>query len=420
MMQLNRKVDYYSCINFVAILVAVCFIIRRFVCPWSIADISNDTYSYIEAWDVLKTFSLDIGRTPVYPFIIGPIVRLLGFRIGWLVLVCLQWIIFFLTLRPFRKICCNFINRDIIIKATYTIYIFSISTFYFNTVLLTESLSYSGLVFYFYVLIKFKHNRSDRYTLYLFFILIMLVFLRPALLFLLPVTLVYFICLSIKNKEIYTKPLTVCLLVLLSVGMYIYCINDKYGVPLFTKVSVVNNYVSLDNINAIDYTDFSDDDVKEFYQSLNCSSYDECNELINHFGISKVYKEYVQILENHRTDLILSWYSKFCDTFNYSVLNLGDKGTAKFLKYFILPFWIYYLILIIYILFIIKLLHISKKCVLEHCLLFMLFISAIIVAIIGAPDSFDRLTYPTCWIPLLMSAIIIDYMISRIKIIYVR
>lgn len=134
----RRTVNPYIWINILLAVVYAFFAVTVHIKSYP------DTATYIEAWSVIKTFTPDILRTPVYPMIIGPLVSAFGYEVASVIVALLQWIVFCLTLLPFRRICEYFISNRYVCLLSYLFYALYVPTLLYNNRLLTESLVSDG------------------------------------------------------------------------------------------------------------------------------------------------------------------------------------------------------------------------------------------------------------------------------------
>ena len=76
--------------------------------------------------------------------IIGPLVSAFGYEVASVIVALLQWIVFCLTLLPFRRICEYFISNRYVCLLSYLFYALYVPTLLYNNRLLTESLVSDG------------------------------------------------------------------------------------------------------------------------------------------------------------------------------------------------------------------------------------------------------------------------------------
>lgn len=366
-----------------------------------------DTATYIEAWSVIKTFTPDTLRTPVYPMIIGPLVSAFGFEVASVIVALLQWIVFCLTLLPFRRICEYFISNKYLRVFCYLLYGLYLPTFFYNSSLITESLSYSLSVVLIYFVLKYRLHSNNRLLCVICCIMLLTIFLRPAMLFVLIVISVYGLYRYIVLKEVQYKRLlaatALCGLLALS---YSFAMYQNYGCFTFSRVSVFNDFISLRNDNIITINDIAayDDEIREYMIDSNVN---ELDSLTNKFGEERIYKIMSKITGEHRLELLMLVKNHFISSLNCKVIALGYNAKADIINIFLPSLWLLYAILIIFSVCV-CFARMMKNMLADYILLIMMPLGLILVVIYGAYAEYDRLIYPCSWALYLMGFILID------------
>jgi hypothetical protein len=228
---------------------------------------------------------VDILRTPVYPYFIK-FVRLFGNENLYQNIIIFQSIISFLSIILFYKIAVYvFKTRPAIIAATfvYGIYPFIIN---FDKCILTESISISGIVLLFYLIVNFLNKPSAAKAVLLTLFIFVLIMLRPAFLFLVAIITLFWVfrIISTRHKQvsppnnkkpernIYLSGLIasgVCALLLLGYSRLNYFNNGCNNISVVTEINQLNILIDF-NI----YMDKSDPEISGTIKKyLNDNSY---------------------------------------------------------------------------------------------------------------------------------------------------
>jgi hypothetical protein len=152
---------------------------------------------------------------------------------------------------------------------------------YWNRCTLTESLAISGMVFFVYYMACYLRTNRTLHLLSLHVIVFLLIMLRPAFLYLLPVMVLFwsYNLIFLKRKLDFLKGVLLTVLTSLSLFFYAQKIQEKTGVFSLTIVSTVNKYTFfrqnglLDNIDpslpiSVDITSFRNMDLVEEFSVL--------------------------------------------------------------------------------------------------------------------------------------------------------
>ena len=205
--------------------------------------IDFDTISYIKAWDNFSLGKIDLWRTPTYPLFLGVLMWFFGEKF-MLAAIVIQFVLFIISIYYFYRIGIRIIdNKNVVLPLTafYALYP-CIPTW--NNYILTESFAVYGLILFLYYLIKVYIDNSVKYHFHLFICLLFLVFLRPAIIFIIPILFIILCILSIKapNKKTIQIGLFIIIIISSCLGGYMYLYHKKYGVTAPTAVGILNNY----------------------------------------------------------------------------------------------------------------------------------------------------------------------------------
>ncbi len=205
--------------------------------------IDFDTISYVKAWNSFSSGEIDLWRTPTYPLFLGILMWCFGKQF-MLAAIIIQFATFLVSIYYFYKTGISIIdNKTCVIAITIFYALFPcISTW--NNYILTESFAVYALIFTLYYLTKAYIDNSNRYHIHLFFCILFLVFLRPAIIFIIPI--LFFILCILGIKTSWGKNIRIGLINLIIIcfflGGYTYLYYKKYGILSPTAVGVLNNY----------------------------------------------------------------------------------------------------------------------------------------------------------------------------------
>jgi hypothetical protein len=201
--------------------------------------------SYIIAWDTIANGQIDKWRTPIYPLFLGFVKAIFGPELFPICAVVIQFLFFLVSVYYFNKLTNILLQSKSIsywLTAFYALYP-CIPTW--NCFLITEPIAVYAIVFLLYSTIHAINTNSRLHIYLISFWLFFLVFLRPALIYLIPVYLLGWLLYCISKKKI-TKSavegLIGTLLVGLSLATYSLCFKMSYGMFVPSGIGIVNQY----------------------------------------------------------------------------------------------------------------------------------------------------------------------------------
>jgi len=221
----------------------VCVVaLMLFMGPW----FTPDSPSYVSAWeDSLQKGHPDIWRTPVYPIFLGLLQAIFGAPYLKIAII-VQNLVFLVSL---------YFLYDVLRKVSSNGWIpFCLTLFYAlypgvvncNNVIMTESLAMSLMIFLIHSLFSIMTQGSWRWRSVAVFglSLFLLVFLRPAQIYILPALLVALGAVSLTRK--YRKNLKGWLPVVGAVGVlfffYVMHFHASFGIYSSSGISTVNQF----------------------------------------------------------------------------------------------------------------------------------------------------------------------------------
>ncbi len=364
------------------------------------AQIWDDSPSYVNAWEDVSHFDINIYRTPVYPLLIGICKMVFGEELMLDAVVVAQIIIFLVSVWfLYKSSMLVTSSRYISFCATFA-YAFFPDCRVYNTVIMTESLSISGMVFLMYLTLKALKSQSLKYPVLMCLVMLILLLLRPSFLFLIPIYIVGWGVLFFTRKsqrKLYGAGLIGISLVTLSLVGYACAFKAKYGVFGTSNVSIINNYYVCRQYGILEASVTDNPKLKEavekFYVKYGRTNYAEAlwreTNLLFHSGDYELTD--LNVLVGNSIAMHKATFAKSI------VMRLLESrtvywGPVKLYAY--LGFVVIALFYIVYVAIKRRTLPIISTYLLS-CIVVLY-----VVSIIGAQDSWGRLTYPVfpCWL----------------------
>lgn len=151
--------------------------------------LTPDSTGYLRAWDnSISQGQLDMLRTPIYPTFLA-LCRCISSTHIYTVCITLQHIIFLISVVYFRRLASLLIPSNKVSNGLTLFYALVPAVSTWANCVLTESLAISGMVFLLYSTLSYYKLQSHSQLCWSALWLFILVFLRPALLFLVPILL---------------------------------------------------------------------------------------------------------------------------------------------------------------------------------------------------------------------------------------
>ena len=167
-------------------LLAVAEAMLCIIFPGQLQIYDHDTWTYLETWgnyDIFRpsTF-VDIYRTPVYPLFLG--ITTLNQQLPMATVVLVQWIVFIASIPFFKRLSFMLVRRKSITFWMTLFYATFWGSIEVNYCLMTESLSQSLIVMFVYFMVRSLLRPGAKSIYCSALCLLILVFLRPAMLYL--------------------------------------------------------------------------------------------------------------------------------------------------------------------------------------------------------------------------------------------
>lgn len=224
----------------------------------------GDTGSYLNAWDVLKTFHPDIVRPPVYPIIVGICVEIFG-DWGGLVAVCvIQWAVWIFGLRVSWNVMMFFKVGRRARLATILLLMPFYGGWVFNNVAQTEAFATGLMPLFLWELIRYIQTEKPKYIILAIFTQLFFIFLKPQFFNLIPVLAVSWIYVTRRNRRRLLLGILVPVSALAMIWLYMWSIKRCYCLPnTFSIVTHWNGYNSMRMAGLIKVDEIENPEARE-------------------------------------------------------------------------------------------------------------------------------------------------------------
>lgn len=380
-----------------------------------------DSGTYYVAYDAIVAGYFPIARTPLYPILIGFLRSLFGHNISLVIVYIFQSIVFICSIKWMGRTLQRISNNPRLNYWFTSIYALYPGILTFCGYIMTESLSVSLMSALVYFATEAYYNNSYKKAALSGIVCLILWLLRPALIYLTAIMLVFWCCILLSKRKkmlktaLYGLSLTLISGAALSIyAMMFYKEFHKFGI---TSISTLNNYLTIRESRAIDVAEIESPQLKVTVDSMlqtnelsRVIAYRECGQLTKQFGLAEVDKFVNDQIKRHPKKILLFLLV------NRREILLNDNCISSGVG---LPTQVYlpltlfsikngtaFLIFLIALLFLMYS-DIKKKRVSYFLwLLLILFIANYFTIWIAAPDDFTRLSasnYPvliaiSCWV----------------------
>lgn len=397
---MNMNLEKYLKLRYIYLLAIVyCLFLTYFYH----VDISFDTPTYINAWSTLQECHIDKWRTPVYPVFLGIMNIIFGDYYLYYVVV-IQHILFLISIRYFYLLMQSIITTNTISFLVTFFYALYPCVATYNCCIATETFAVTGSVFLLYSILNLYKTKQFHYGLYAFFWLFFLVFLRPAVVYLLPVTIVGWCFVALKRGKKYNKPvvygLTGSIIVSVILVAYMSMFKASYGVFTPSGIGLINRYTIAKAANVIDLNETGEElgfyqEAEKYINMLGMEAFsDTLNQSINQ-NKGKFAKRLWQNMRKASRDNL------FEPSYQVGIFGVVSDFMSP-------PIKIIYFILLIYGFIILRRMVRWKNITFFPCLLFMIGVSNFILIIIASPGEYGRLLLPALPAYFVMFAQLVD------------
>ncbi len=403
-MKANNRTVNLSIIYSFAVIVSFVLILTKGVL------IAPDSKSYLVAWECISNGALDGWRTPVYPAYLGIMQLLFGQGHFLTAAVIGQFLVFLISLYYLYKAACFLFPSERWSLACALLYALLVFFSKWNNFILTESLSMSFNVLLVYTLFSLFDKKKDTYLIGSTVIMLVLLFLRPSFIYLLPifiVTLVIMYCQNRSNKKIIFGGLLAMAFVFLCYNVYMMKFKQEKGIYATSVVGLYNQYYLSRMYGVIDPSVIGNKSLRDYVRhSISVNG----KEFMTDEGTGFIYPETSHIFDNYKLPLIQEVVSRSIKLhkghyvyrtllyFAQPVTDLmhGNRIAANGFK------TIYYLFLLTYSFILIYYIVRRRAIPLLSSTLYMIGVSNLIVSVVGAMGGFGRLIMPSVCIYVLM------------------
>ena len=225
-----------------------------------------DSASYFQAWKDLLSGKLPGSRTPVYPVFLGLVQSVFAGKASYWAATILQTLVFACSIWCFYRLAISLVG--------HRRWAFYLTLFYalfpginsWNFTLLTESLSVSMMVFMLYAAMRVVQDKSLRWGLAFVLWVLLLTFIRPSFLYVLPVVGV--MSLVMMRHKAYRRLAAWVLTGMVAVGALLlaYCwfFYQEHGLFSPSRVGVVNQYFIARQYGIMDPKAVEDKDFRAY------------------------------------------------------------------------------------------------------------------------------------------------------------
>ena len=206
---------------------------------------ASDTASYLSAWNVLKTFHPDKMRPPVYPLLIGPVFDMFGTKAGLLAMLAIQWCIWIIGCRCTWLTIRHFGASSTIASSVIALIVLFPGTWVMNNLLQTDGPATGLIPLLIWQTILYLNKQRVSYVIYGGMLLMILIFLKPQFLFIIPIWAITWISLTSGNRHHLYLSIAITLAAITSLSIYKWSLYKCYRQNNITIVAPINNYYSL-------------------------------------------------------------------------------------------------------------------------------------------------------------------------------
>lgn len=398
-------------------IVAVILLLWQF---FTTTHVIYDTQSYYIAADKLMNGEWDAFRTPVYPAIIAIGKILLGPR-GYYITIGVQVSLFLLSAVILQRLSLSLSESR---KATFWVvsaYLLLISFSAFPVLLLTDSLGISIMVLLmWFILRKYPSTPTVLDLSFASVILLILVFLRPFFIYLIPVLAVYYFSILCVQRRVFKASFMTGMLGLLivvgCVQAYRSVMYKNFGIQSISIVSSINNYFPVRAAVEPNPELTSNLEMKVYLQGLKKKEYQHDSIIHEVLDLQLIagYREFEayvnkQVSQNKRIVLkkIVGRALHDARRSVYFPPYYSENRINQELSWHLPSITVYFLFIIMYAIGVLKIWLHNRQIPLPSLFLLMITLGATCASIIGAQGEWARLSLPGFPALLIMIAITI-------------
>ncbi len=424
------KIKPLGWIYIVAIIESICYFWYAGIYAY------NDTWSYLEAWQVIKTGHISVFRTPVYPILLGVLYEIFGQHGVFWATAFVQYCVLLLSIKYYFLTTGFFIKQPIWRYTVCYLYILHPMIFQWASFMYTEALSIAGIIFLFYVLGRiWTGNWKPIHIFNLFLLPLLLIMLRPGFVYLIPILFLFVLGLFWKNKQAGKYSFIAFLGSLLLIIGYGYLFKYNFGVFGFSSVSAVNQATILQSYGLWDEDLIQTPEEKALIERLEVYGEEEtqpwlrsneCWDRLNAGELNSFharldskddlipYNSIIQKqIQNNPIGYLKTIYLRTWDAQTRPILPLYTQKTDYYILAMITPsfnlYWILFIGFTIFLVFYYSKIHVIPF---FSFILFITVYTGILISLVGANGEWSRLSLPS--MPLAL--IILGMVLNKLKL----
>lgn len=385
-----------------------------------------DTITYTRYPFNLFKGEIDEFRTPVYPYFIK-LIRFLGEDHLLRNIKIAQGIISFLSLILFYKSIDQILKSRVVVITSTILYGISPSIINFDFCVLTESLSISSGVLFFYAITSYIKNPKFLKAIMIPLIAFILIMLRPSFIFLIVILFIFWVTKAIITKKdrltcwVGLMSSSIAIVLLLGYARLNYINNGCFCI---STVSTVNQLTNIINFGI--HENGSDKEIISKIENNKDSSPIAANVILNSFKHRRISKFISYCIFNNINTYLSNTWQKFLNLNNktteciLALYNKGFGGTLRIITNILSIRFIYlYIILIVDFVVIIFLIFKGSEHIWVKIVLWLFISGQLFTTILGGHSEYQRLfsiAIPYVIILLFYYADIIFFSINPTKI----
>lgn len=370
-------------------------------------DVSFDTYTYIDAWSSFQDGIIDKWRTPIYPVFLGLMKAFFGINFLYFV-VAIQHLFYLVSIRYLYLLMRDYITNKNISFFLTLFYALYPSVITYNCCIVTETFAVSGIIFLLFSTSKLYKTQKWRFVFFSFIWLFFLIFLRPAVMYLLPVLMVFWLIVAIERKKeccmSVVGGITSCAFVSIFLLVYMAMFKCCYGVFAPSGIGLINKYAIAKAANIIVYE--KENNGLLFYQ--------EAENYINNVGLKSFSDSLDRSISLNKDKYIKRLWqnARNASEFNLFEPSYSNGIIGAVTNIMGVKIKIIYFIFIIYGIVLLRWKNLQKDVSFFSYLFFMIGLCNYILIIIASPGEYGRLSIPAIPVYLIM----IGQLLEMIKI----
>lgn len=384
-----------------------------------------DSASFIEAADVVIKGDIDSMRTPGYPFFLGCLKALFGTQLYLYAVILVQHLVFLLSAACLYRLAERIISQSSSIPFYLTlIYILHPFIASWNNYIVPESFSISGTAFLVYLTVNLRDSAKWKTGLLSGLVLTWLLLLKPAMIFLLPLLALLWICTSFAKA--YRKNALIGMVAVAVGACCILCYMDsfkkQYGIFSTSYVGTLNQYHIARKYGILNPVYVTDSGIRtDLQKSIETAGdrpddyrflFHEAEHMISVHSLPSVHAAIAHCNRQQPGKAIRAIVGRLYEAANDPLL-VSHVYKSRYGQLFCFHVSSLFFFLVIYTALLCIWIVRTRKIPWITVLLFMVGISQIVVSVIGAQSAWGRLVLPALPVYFLMIGQVL-HMIGKI------